>query len=109
MGRLSSDVVCFIHLPPRPLAQRLIRKFPNPQPILYSDMSVGVPKEVMPLEKRVAQTPDTVSKLTKLGITVNVEAGAGVASKCSDQRYKAAGANIVARDAVRFTATEHPW
>lgn len=72
------------------------------QPILYSEMSIGVPKEVMPREKRVAQTPDTVGKLTKLGITVNVEAGAGEPSKCSDDRYVAAGAKIVNRDAVRF-------
>lgn len=63
-------------------------------------MSVGVPKEVMPREKRVAQTPDTVSRLTKLGITVNVETGAGEASKCSDQRYEAAGAKIVGKDEV---------
>lgn len=66
-------------------------------------MSIGVPKEVTPLEKRVAQTPDTVSKLIKLGITVNVEMGAGEASKCSDERYQAAGANIVKREEVRIT------
>lgn len=55
----------------------------------------------MPREKRVAQTPDTVSKLVKLGITVNVEAGAGEASKCSDDGYKAAGAKIVGKEQVR--------
>lgn len=65
-------------------------------------MSVGVPKEITPLEKRVAQTPDTVAKLVKLGITVNVEAGAGEASKCSDKGYEAAGAQIVGKDQVRF-------
>eukprot|EP00904_Undaria_pinnatifida_P001419 jgi/Undpi1/11278/HiC_scaffold_30.g13576.m1 len=63
-------------------------------------MSIGVPKEITPLEKRVAQTPDTVSKLVKLGIAVNVEAGAGEASKCSDEGYKVAGANIVSKDEV---------
>ncbi|CAN0035672.1 unnamed protein product [Ectocarpus fasciculatus] len=68
--------------------------------IPYSEMSVGVPKEITPLEKRVAQTPDTVAKLVKLGITVNVEAGAGEASKCSDKGYEAAGANIVGKDKV---------
>ncbi|CAM9474252.1 unnamed protein product [Pylaiella littoralis] len=68
--------------------------------IPYSEMSVGVPKEIMPLEKRVAQTPDTVAKLVKLGITVNVEAGAGEASKCSDKGYEAAGAKIVSKDQV---------
>lgn len=70
--------------------------------IPYSEMSVGVPKEITPLEKRVAQTPDTVAKLVKLGITVNVEAGAGEASKCSDKGYEAVGANIVGKDKVRF-------
>ena len=71
--------------------------------IPYSEMSIGVPKEVAPLEKRVAQTPDTVAKLTKLGITVNVEKGAGEASQCSDDGYKAAGANIVSRNEVHTT------
>lgn len=64
-------------------------------------MSVGVPKEVAPREKRVAQTPDTVARLTKLGITVNVEAGAGESSKCSDEGYAAVGAKIVGRDEAR--------
>lgn len=64
-------------------------------------MSVGVPKEITPLEKRVAQTPDTVSKLVKMGITVNVEKGAGEASKCSDKGYAAVGANIVGKEEVR--------
>lgn len=63
-------------------------------------MSIGVPKETAPLEKRVAQTPDTVGKLTKLGITVNVEAGAGESSKCSDSQYQAAGAKLVDRSQV---------
>ena len=72
-------------------------------------MSVGVPKETMPLEKRVAQTPDTVSKLVKLGITVNVEAGAGEASKCSDDGYKAAGAKIVGKDQVRVSCVWCWW
>lgn len=63
-------------------------------------MSIGVPKEITPLEKRVAQTPDTVAKLIKLGITVNVERGAGEASKCSDKGYADVGAKIVGRDEV---------
>lgn len=64
-------------------------------------MSIGVPREVGALEKRVAQTPDTVARLTKLGIAVNVEAGAGEASQYSDDGYKAAGANIVGMDEVK--------
>eukprot|EP00640_Fibrocapsa_japonica_P003938 CAMPEP_0113942572 /NCGR_PEP_ID=MMETSP1339-20121228/8259_1 /TAXON_ID=94617 /ORGANISM="Fibrocapsa japonica" /LENGTH=354 /DNA_ID=CAMNT_0000947091 /DNA_START=231 /DNA_END=1292 /DNA_ORIENTATION=+ /assembly_acc=CAM_ASM_000762 len=60
----------------------------------YDKMSVGVPKETFPGERRVAQTPQTVSKLTQLGITVNIESGAGIGSEISDAAFEKAGANI---------------
>ncbi|MBU6420418.1 MAG: Re/Si-specific NAD(P)(+) transhydrogenase subunit alpha [Proteobacteria bacterium] len=47
-------------------------------------------------EARVAATPDTVKKLIGLGLTVAIEAGAGVQSAISDQDFSAAGAEIAA-------------
>ena len=57
--------------------------------------SIGIPKEVLPGEKRVATVPDVVQKLRKLGFTVAVQSGAGEAASISDEAYVAAGATIV--------------
>ena len=59
-------------------------------------MKVGIPKEIAPLEKRVAATPDSVEKLIKLGYTVAVQAGAGETASYSDAAYAEMGAEIVA-------------
>jgi len=66
--------------------------------IPYSELSIGVPKESAALEKRVAQSPESVAKLTKEGFTVKVESGAGAAASFSDASYTAAGALIVSRE-----------
>ncbi len=58
-------------------------------------MIIGVPKEIMANERRVAAIPETVGKLKALGFTVLVEKGAGVGSFFSDAEYAAAGAQIV--------------
>ncbi|MCC2674818.1 MAG: transhydrogenase, alpha subunit, partial [Ramlibacter sp.] len=56
---------------------------------------IGVPKETVPGEKRVATVPDVVAKLVKLGFAVAVESGAGDASNFSDDTYRAVGAEVV--------------
>jgi NAD(P) transhydrogenase len=61
----------------------------------YSKITVGIPKEDFPLEKRVAATPESVKRLTKPGFSVLVEDGAGVTSYYSNADYEAAGAKIV--------------
>lgn len=48
-------------------------------------------------ENRVALTPDTVSKIVKLGYRVQVEKGAGQRSHFSDDAYAQAGAKVVDR------------
>ncbi len=58
-------------------------------------MKIGVPKEVLSGEKRVATTPEAVGHLRKLGFAVAVEAGAGQAASFTDEAYRAAGAEIV--------------
>ena len=57
-------------------------------------MRVGIPKEVFPGETRVALIPESVKKLTDKKAEVMVEAGAGSASGCSDDDYRAVGAKV---------------
>src|SRR5690606_80246 len=55
----------------------------------------AVVKESRVDERRVAATPDTVSRLIKkLGFEVSVEAGAGEAAGFSDDSFAQAGAHI---------------
>lgn len=56
---------------------------------------IGVPREVFPLEKRVATTPEVVPKLAKLGFRVIVQSGAGDAANFGDDTYREAGAEVV--------------
>uniref|UniRef100_A0A667YB83 proton-translocating NAD(P)(+) transhydrogenase n=1 Tax=Myripristis murdjan TaxID=586833 RepID=A0A667YB83_9TELE len=62
--------------------------------VLYKDLVVGVPKETVQNERRVALSPAGVQALVKQGFSVQVESGAGEESKFSDQQYKDAGAKI---------------
>ena len=58
-------------------------------------LSVGVPKESLDGEYRVALTPPNVVKLKKAGAIVKIETGAGLGSGFTDIQYKNAGAEIV--------------
>ncbi|MCV7344674.1 Re/Si-specific NAD(P)(+) transhydrogenase subunit alpha [Mycolicibacterium rhodesiae] len=57
-------------------------------------MIIGIPRESLPGETRVAATPQTVGQLIKLGYEVLVESGAGVAASFSDEAFIEAGAGI---------------
>ncbi|GGJ48226.1 hypothetical protein [Streptomyces brasiliensis] len=61
-------------------------------------MLIGVTKETLPGETRVAATPTTVKQLIKLGYDVVVESGAGQLSTFADEAYAAAGARIGTAD-----------
>ena len=63
-------------------------------------MRIGVPRERMPGESRVALAPHAVHELTRAGHRVLVEAGAGEASSIADERYEGAGA-LISDDAAR--------
>ncbi|MCF8174720.1 MAG: NAD(P)(+) transhydrogenase (Re/Si-specific) subunit alpha, partial [Burkholderiaceae bacterium] len=54
-------------------------------------LTIGVPRETLAGEKRVATVPEVVEKLIKLGFKLAVESGAGDAANCSDDSYRAAG------------------
>ena len=58
-------------------------------------MKLGIPKEIRPGERRVAGTPETVSRLLKLGFEVQVESGAGAGAAFPDDDYVKVGATIV--------------
>ncbi len=58
-------------------------------------MKISIPKEQELGELRVAQVPDTVSRLVKQGFEVWVETGAGVGAGYDDSAYEAAGATII--------------
>ena len=67
---------------------------------------IGVPRETAAGEKRVATVPEVVEKLIKLGFKVVVETGAGDAANCSDEAYKAAGAEIADSAAKLWSAAD---
>lgn len=57
-------------------------------------MNVGIPKELLPDEHRVAASPETVIRLKKQGFEVLVETGAGEEANYADELYLSAGASI---------------
>jgi len=57
-------------------------------------MRVGIPKEILPGETRVAATPETAGKLVKQGLEVVVERDAGAAGYFSNAEYGEAGAKV---------------
>lgn len=58
-------------------------------------MIIGVPKEIMQGENRVAAIPETVKKMVDKGFSVLFEKGAGIGSHYMDEAYEGAGAELV--------------
>ena len=61
-----------------------------------------MPRESTPAERRVAATPETARRLGSRGVSLLIEAGAGVASGFSDEDYRGAGAAVLEPNAL-------PW
>ncbi|MBV6521525.1 MAG: NAD(P) transhydrogenase subunit alpha part 1 [Gemmatimonadaceae bacterium] len=57
-------------------------------------MRIGVPKESVAGERRVALSPDVAARLVKAGHELLVERGAGQAAYMPDATYEAAGATL---------------
>ena len=75
--------------------------FPHPSGIPYSSLTVGVPLESFPNERRVALTPQNTALLLKKGFArVLVERGAGASAQFPDSAYEQAGATLVQGEAV---------
>jgi NAD(P) transhydrogenase subunit alpha len=64
-------------------------------PMQFKGLVFGIPKEIMPGERRVATIPESVEKMVAEGATVLVEKGAGEGAYFSDDAYRNAGARIV--------------
>jgi H+-translocating NAD(P) transhydrogenase subunit alpha len=60
-------------------------------------ITVGIPKEIVAGETRVAATPETVKKLRVAGLDVTVECGAGGGAHFTDDAYRDAGASLTDR------------
>ncbi|UOO92953.1 Re/Si-specific NAD(P)(+) transhydrogenase subunit alpha [Vitreoscilla stercoraria] len=63
-------------------------------------MKIGIPKESLSRELRVAATPTTVAQLVKLGFAVEVETQAGMGASFDDLAYVNAGALVVDAEQV---------
>ncbi|GLB34881.1 putative NAD(P) transhydrogenase beta subunit [Lyophyllum shimeji] len=67
----------------------------------YPSLTVGVPKEIFPGERRVSLTPQNAALLLKKGFArVLVERHAGAEAQFLDEQYTKAGATIVSREEV---------
>ncbi|MDR3707899.1 MAG: Re/Si-specific NAD(P)(+) transhydrogenase subunit alpha [Capsulimonadaceae bacterium] len=69
-------------------------------------MIVAVPRETKQGERRVALVPDGISRLTKSGLTVRVESGAGESAGFIDEAYKTAGAEIASDAASLYKGAD---
>jgi NAD(P) transhydrogenase subunit alpha len=69
-------------------------------------MKVGVPKETVVNERRVALVPEALARLRKVGIEAVVQRGAGSAAGAEDGAYEAAGATLAADATTVFSAVD---
>jgi len=78
-------------------------------------MIVGVPKEILEQEGRVAAIPDTVRQYVEMGFKVLVQTSAGEGALWPDDRFVSAGAEIVPDALSLFRAADlvlkvkQPW
>jgi NAD(P) transhydrogenase len=62
----------------------------------YSELTIGVPRETYPSERRVSLTPQNAALLLKKGFKrVLVESGAGHEARFTDEAYAKAGATLI--------------
>src|SRR2546427_2382181 len=62
-----------------------------------ASLSIGVPRETFPGERRVALTPNALPAFTKVGLRIIVESGAGAEAGFFDEAYQEHGAEIGSR------------
>jgi len=65
-----------------------------------------VPRETHPDETRAPLIPESVSKLTGLGLSVTVESGAGEKADIPDEAYRQAGAGIASERAPALAGAD---
>jgi len=78
-------------------------------------MILGIPKEILANEQRVAALPETVAEYVKMGFEVLVQSTAGDGALRADAEYSASGARIVGDAQALFAAADvivkvkQPW
>ncbi len=68
-------------------------------------MKIGVLKETIQQERRVASTPQSIKSIVNLGYTVSIESDAGQLAGYSNDDYRSAGAEIIDKssDIIQFS------
>ena len=69
-------------------------------------MLLGIPREIVDGERRVAIVPETVQKLVRAETSIIVESGAGAGAYHPDAAYESAGATIVASAADLYAQAD---
>jgi len=69
-------------------------------------MLIGIPREIMHKENRVAALPETIEKFKELGFDVLVETKAGSGAFTDDEEYRKAGADIATDAAEVFDRSD---
>ena len=69
-------------------------------------MILGIPKEILDNESRVAAIPATVKQYVAAGFDVKVQSGAGADAQISDTDFKEAGAEVLADAAAIYSASD---
>ncbi|MBV66742.1 MAG: NAD(P)(+) transhydrogenase (Re/Si-specific) subunit alpha [Candidatus Marinimicrobia bacterium] len=69
-------------------------------------MILGIPKEILENETRVAAIPATVKQYISAGFDVKIESGAGLKSQITDNDFKDAGAEILPDASSVFNSSD---
>ncbi|MEA1969667.1 MAG: NAD(P) transhydrogenase subunit alpha [Thermodesulfobacteriota bacterium] len=72
----------------------------------YKGLTIGIPKEIMENENRVAAIPETVKKFKDQGARILVENNAGTGSIFNNDEYETAGAEIISDVKELFNASD---
>ena len=65
-----------------------------------------MPRESVPGERRVALVPESVARLVRSGVEVQVQQGAGESAGFADAAYSDAGASVVADASSLYAAAD---
>ena len=72
----------------------------------HSMVTIGIPTEIAPGERRVSVVPETVKALVKAGAAVLVQSGAGAGAFHADTAYTEAGATVVPDAAAIYSSAD---
>jgi NAD(P) transhydrogenase subunit alpha len=97
-------VFCILGAPGQLLGAEILLH--TPVSVGHCRMKIVVPKEIAANEHRVALVPDAVAPLTRLGLQILVQSGAGADAFFSDADYEKAGATVVCDAAKLFAEAD---